>query len=138
MAYEIVSLEIADGVEALCLAVVGKPPFLEKLSCSPKTRDRAVLISRTANRIHDNGLDWAFQSETLKSIDDELSLCELRIKGRVIRVMTYIHNKQIPIYLFDFDGHQGKTGKVSSNILKKGKQLSEEARKCMESEGSEW
>lgn len=138
LAYEIVSTEIDEGVNVLCLAAESKPSFLEELGASPKTKERAALISRTTKRIHDFGIDWAFVSKTFKPLDKELSLCEMRVTGRVIRVMTYVHNNILPIYLFDFDGHQGKGNSIPPNYLERGKRLSIEAHKCMEKEGSEW
>lgn len=134
LSYEIVSSEVDDGICALMLAPCGADTFMEKMAATPKMQERAALIARTMRRVSENGVDWAFESKTFKSLEPELSLCELRVKGKIIRVMTYIHDNQVPIYLFDFDGHQGKRSNIPANIKRKGKELAKIARECMAKE----
>lgn len=76
-------------------------------------------------------MEWAKDSETLKLLNAELALYELRIKGKIIRVMTYVHNDQVPVYLFDFEGHQGKTGQIRKEHMEKAQKLAKIAKECL-------
>lgn len=62
---------------------------MEELASDPKRQERAALIARTAVRIERYGKEWAFQSATSKWISSGISLCEVRVRGRVVRVMAY-------------------------------------------------
>lgn len=134
MAYEIVSSRIGDDAYVLALAPIGTDTFIEKMMSTPKKQVRAASIVKTMRRIIDNGIEWAFDSETFKPLDSGLALCELRVSGKVIRVMTYLHKGQTPIYLFDFDSHQGKGSGIPENIMEKAESLAKAAKECMEEE----
>lgn len=131
--YTISEYKLTEESSMRVLSRDGKPSFIEELARSPKTRRRASLIARTADRIERFGIDWAFESTTLKWVSADISLCEMRVSGKVIRVMTYLTpGTTSPIYLFDFDGHQGKGGSIPPHLLRKAEQLAQEARSCLE------
>ena len=131
MNYEIIRYELGDGAYMLVLTQTNKLPFIKKLASNPKTKEDASIIVKAAKRVSVNGVEWAKQAKVLKAIDNNLSLFELRISGRVVRVMTYL-GKDEPVYLFSFDGHQGKTGKIPKSIIKKGKQIAQLAEQSLE------
>lgn len=115
------------------LAPVGRKSFMEEMSDDPKKRRRAALIANAAWRVARNGIGWAFSSETFKWVVKGISVCELKVKGEVIRVMTYLDDGlAIPVYLFDFDGHQGKRGVIPPSIIARAKKLAGEAAICIE------
>lgn len=132
--YSIATIILGDGVRACVLTRSGEDDFLTDLASTGKTRNRAVLIARMAARVARNGTDWAVAAKKLKPVSRDVSMFELRIDRRVIRVMAYIHDDpaHTPVYLFDFDGHQGKSGKIDRNLIKKGERLAAIAAKCME------
>lgn len=96
----------------------GKPSFFDE--CLRKDPDRAVRISKTVKRVSEFGLEWAFDSQTIKPIrgtTEDVAVFETRVKGRVIRVATYIHERHEPVYLFDFDTHAG-SGNNLPDVIK--------------------
>lgn len=137
MDYEIVSFRLSAGSYMKVLASAGKPSFMDELVDNPKSRQRSVLIARTVERVNKNGLDWARSSHTLKTITADLSVFELRVPGKVIRVMTYVHEGRVPVYLFDFDGHQGKNGKLPPSLMKRAEALARIAFECMKRENED-
>lgn len=135
VSYEIVSFELSENTSMNILTATGRQTFMEKLISNPKGQNRAALIARTVDRVGRNGIPWAKESKTLKTITSTISVFELRVPGKVIRVMTYLHDEKTPIYLFDFDGHQGKGGKIPQNLIDKASELAEAARECIAKEG---
>lgn len=135
MSYEIVSFALSEDTSMDILVAAGRKTFMEKLAGNPKDQDRAALIARTVDRVGRNGIPWAKESKTLKTITATVSVFELRVPGKVIRVMTYLHDERAPIYLFDFDGHQGKGGKIPQSLIDKASKLAEAARECIAKEG---
>ena len=136
MGYEIVSFTLSAEASMNVLSSSGRPSFMDDLADDPKKRQRAVLIARAAEKVARNGIGWARSSKTLKPITARLSVFELRVPGKTIRVMTYLHDGVEPIYLFDFDGHHGKDGKIPPSIIEKAHVLAEAARTCMIGESS--
>lgn len=136
-AYRIESIELEEGFRAHAIAKEGEPCFLEDLASNGKTRRRATMILRMALKVARNGTEWAICAEKLKSVTPTVSVFELRADGKVLRVMTYVHDdeERTPVYLFDFDGHQGKTGKIKASVLEKAKRLAIAARECMGGQG---
>ena len=135
MGYEVVSFKLSETVSMNILTATGRQTFMEKLVSNPKGQNRAALIARTADRVGRNGIPWAKETKTLKTITSTVSVFELRVPGKVIRVMTYVHDEKTPIYLFDFDGHQGKGGGIPQNLIDKANKLAEAARECIAKEG---
>lgn len=117
--------------EALSMRVLRrahKPSFMDEMAEDPKRYERAALIARIAARIERRGKEWAFQSATSKWLASSVSVCEVRIRGKVVRVMAYWPPQEArPVYLFDFDGHQGKSGNIPSHLLDKAYRLAQEA-----------
>ena len=135
--YTITSYQLSEETYMRVLTPCGHAPFIEELARSPKTRRRAALIARTADRLQRFGRAWGFESGTLKWIAPEVSLCELRVGGKVIRVMAYLPPEPAPpIYLFDFDGHQGKDVSIPAHVKSRAKELAVEAKRCIEREAS--
>lgn len=133
--YEIVQFALPDDAVMRVLSPVGRRSFMDEMVADPKKRQRAALIARTAYRVERNGIGWAFESETFKWLSKDVSVCELRVKGNVIRVMTYLERGiAFPVYLFDFDGHQGKRASIPSALIAKAETLAKEAAKCLERE----
>lgn len=133
-AYEIVRHDLGDGAMVDVLAARGDAgsDFLEKMYSRDHARFR--LIVRTVKRISLSDAD-TYRGTFLKTIDDNLSLVEVKVPGKVIRIMAYdrrdgTHTRLV--LLFDFDGHQGKTGKIKPSLVKKGKTLAKIARECAE------
>jgi hypothetical protein len=135
VSYEIVSFKLSEGVSMDILVSTGRKTFMEKLAGNPKDQNRAAVIAKTADRVGRNGISWAKASKTLKAITATVSVFELRVPGKVIRVMTYVHDGETPVYLFDFDGHQGKGGKIPQSLIDKANTLAEAARECIAREG---
>lgn len=137
MDYEIVAFSLSDGCEMRVLARKGAQSFMEKMTGNPKRHQRAEQIRRAAERVARNGVEWAKVSKTLKAIAPDLYVYELRVPGKVIRVMTYLHNGIEPIYLFDFDGHQGKKGGIKASDIEKAQELAAEAAALLLKGGSD-
>ena len=134
MPHRLVSYELEDGLSATFLAPGASAPFIAKLAGNPKTRQRAVAITRAVTQVARNGVGWAKESCKFRSLDAGLALYELKANGKVIRVMTYVHRESVPIYLFDFDGHQGKSGSIPKHVMERGRSLAEQAARLMEEE----
>lgn len=66
---------------------------------------------------------WARQTNRLRFLGTSLSLYELKVDGKVIRIMTYVHHDATPVYLFDFDEHQGKHAGIPKHVMDRGKKL---------------
>lgn len=133
--YEIVEVTLGDAM-VLVLAQEGRPSFIEKLRNSGKGVDRASVIAKAMLRLSTYGTSWAMDIKHLRLLrreGDGLAVYELRANDKVIRVMTYVHDDRdkTPVYLFDFDGHQGKTGKVPRRQIERGVNLARAARECM-------
>ncbi|MGL5173839.1 MAG: hypothetical protein ACRC75_08300 [Olsenella sp.] len=128
--YTIREHEIGCGYSVLVLAPYdpSRDDFLQKMRKDRKSVERYRLITRAAGKVCEFGVMKARQIELLRTIDASLSLFEIFIGGEVIRVMTYVGKRagggqEECVLLFDFKGHQGKTGKISSSDLIKGKKL---------------
>lgn len=66
-----------------------------------------------------------------------IAIYELKVLGKVHRIMTYVHDdkNQTPVLLFDFEGHKGKSGGgIKSSTLIKGQQYAEIARSLLREE----
>ncbi len=134
--YTIVRHDLGDGaiVEVLATCENRDSDFLDRLFT--RDRDRFKVIARTIKRISLSDGN-AYRGTFLRMIDDGLSLVEIRIPGKVIRVMAYdrkVGNRMRLILLFDFDGHQGKTGNIPRHLIEKGRSLAKNARECAEGE----
>lgn len=141
MTCALVPYDLDEGYEMLVLSHQRSADgtartFIDKLIDSPRTEERLDRITKMARRVAEYGIDWAFSSGKLKLLENDLALYELKVGNTTIRVMTYLHEKQTPVYLFDFTGHKGKTGSISKNDMEKGRQLAKEARQCLERKGS--
>lgn len=132
MEYEIVSFNLHDAHKMYVLRRIGAPCFMDVLEGDPKKQKRAALIKRAAERVERYGIEWARESKTLRKIDSKLFVYELRVAENVIRVMTYLHKGVVPVYLFDFDGHKGKSGNISSSDKEKGRNLAKIAQAILE------
>lgn len=136
MDYEIVLFTLTSELSMKVLSPIGRPSFMDRLVHDPKKRERATLIARTAEKVARTGIGWAKESKTLKVVTAKVSVFELRIPGKVIRVMAYLHEGTDPIYLFDFDSHAGKSGKIPPAMLDRANRLAEVARNCIVKGGS--
>lgn len=127
--YEIREHDIGCGYSVLVLAPADSSrDFLQKMREDGKSVERYRMITRAAGKACEFGVTKARRTELLRTIDASLSLFELFVAGKVIRVMTYVGRRaggqqEECVLLFDFDGHQGKTGKISSSDLLKGRKL---------------
>lgn len=133
--YEIVEHETECGNPILVLRPEGSRDFLEKMAANGKTVERYRLIVRAVSKIQIHG-PRKFMGHMVRQLDDELSLFEIKVSGKVIRVMAYIRQPYGPyriVLLFDFDGHQG-TGKITKSDIKRGKRLARIARACLKEE----
>ena len=118
--------------EVLVLANGDRLTFLEKASV-----ERASRMASFMCKVAANGVSWALEAGILKAIKGlkgDISIFELKCKGTVIRVMTYIHGgtERRPVYLFDVNAHRGSDGGCSPADKRKAVRLALEARKCME------
>lgn len=105
--------------------------FLECMENSKRGRQRHALIIKTLEAIQIKGIPLSERTRIIKILDSELCVAEVRVPGKVIRVMSYIHNRGTDlaelVLLFDFDGHQG-TDRIPKRVMDKGKRLAEIAR----------
>lgn len=122
MEYEIVSYDLTDGRKMYVLSNKDRT-FIDDLSNDAKKLMVARDVYAMADKIALYGIEWALRTETLKTIKSNISLLELRIKGKVTRVMVYLYEETQPIYLFDFKGHQGKSGHIKRNVLERAERL---------------
>lgn len=131
--YEIRKVKATKDTLVNVLAKEGEKDFLSKLHSSGKTKYRARVIAGMMEKVARFSTDWAIQAKKLKQLTSDVSVFELRADGKVIRVMTYLHDdeQRTPIYLFDFDGHQGKGGHIKKSDLARAKKLASLARGCM-------
>lgn len=93
-------------------------------------KDRAARIRTTATRIFDNGIEWALESHTVVEIaagKGNIAVFETRVKGSVIRVATYLYEKRVPIYLFDFKTHPGSRNNLPRRHIDRAIQLARAA-----------
>lgn len=107
--------------------------FIDELARSDVGRLSRILV--TAKRIYDYGCAFGFASQTIKRIEAgkcAVAVFEVRVKGTVIRVAAHIHNSAIPIYLFDFDTHQGARSHLPRRHIDHAKELAAIAAKCAE------
>lgn len=111
--------------------------FLERMERDRKRNERFKLIRLAIKKICERGIGRCVGKRNfVKPLDSCLGLCEVRVAGHVIRVMTYLHSwkcGQGLVLLFDFDGHQG-SDRISRSQMDKGRRLAKEARACIERE----
>lgn len=133
--FHIVEHDIGCGHSVMALAKDGKGDFLDKLASKPKDTQRLKLILRTAEHIEFFGpKSYMRPGGTIRPLDGELSLVEIKVPGKVIRVMAYLKDpfgSYRLVLLFDFDGHQG-SGKIPENIMERGRRLAAIARETLE------
>lgn len=101
--------------------------------CIAKDPHRARRITLVAERVFDRGVEWGFESSTIKRLkgaEGAVAVFEVRVKGSVIRVAAYLHNGSIPIYLFDFDSHSGSRNNIPENILSRAAESAKRAAAC--------
>lgn len=134
MAHRLISCNLGAGLSAIVLARENAASFIDKLLDNPRTRRRAGAITKAIAQVSKNGVEWAKQADKLKFLNAGLSLYELKIGGRVIRIMTYVHCDSVPVYLFDFNGHQGKSRKIPRHIMDRGEKLAIIAARLMTEE----
>lgn len=127
---------MATTIYVLAADEPDRSDFLEKLGSSKKTADRAKLIMRTMEKIGERGIARCIgKSNFISILDGELGMAEVRVKGQVIRVMCYVPPaRDAVVLLFDFDGHQGKTGAIPKPVMKKGRKLAAIAGECWKAE----
>lgn len=131
--YEIVEHDIECGISVLVLRPEGKTDFLAKMAKKPKQLERYRLIVQTVERIQYEEPETYYGS-LIRSLDSEISLVEIKIGHKVIRIMAYVHRTSGPsrlVLLFDFNGHQG-TGKIPPSLMDKARHLARIARMNME------
>ncbi len=124
-----------DGDESSGLMYVlrqgNSKSFME--DCARTDRTRLASIVKTAKRIYDHGCSFGFDSGTIKRIRAgkiDIDVFETRVNGSVIRIATYIHNGWIPIYLFDFDTHQGSGNNLQQRHIARAVAMALTARDC--------
>ena len=109
--------------------------FLERMEGSKRGRQRQALIVKTLEKVQLKGIPLSERSRIVKLLDSELCVAEVRVPGKVIRVMGYIHARGTDlaelVLLFDFDGHQG-TNKIPKRLMDKGRKLAAIAKLNME------
>lgn len=123
VAHRLIAYDLGTDRFAIVLAPAHTKSFIEKLVGDPKTRQRANAIVKAMAQIAKNGTKWARQANKLRFLGTSLSLYELKVDGKVIRIMTYVHHDATPVYLFDFDGHQGKHAGIPKHVMDRGKKL---------------
>lgn len=110
---------------------MGGESFMD--ACLRKDPDRAARIAVTAKRVLEYGLEWAIDSDTIKKIKGTkgpVAVFETRAGRRTIRVATYLHDNQIPIYLFDFTTHCGSHNNLPDNERDKADKMAQLAAQC--------
>lgn len=113
------------------LAGSGEKSFIDK--CIDKDPHRARRIVTTIERVFDRGIEWGFASSTikrLKGISGDVAVFETRVNGSVVRVATYLHEGDIPIYLFDFDSHSGSRNNIPGHVLRRAADAAKRAESC--------
>lgn len=108
------------------LAKAGKEDFLEKLERKPKSHERLRLILGTVEKVSARGLSACIGAGNfVRLLDGSLGLAEVKVSGKVIRVMCYCQTgkEELLVLLFDFDGHKGKSGAIAPDIMDKGRKL---------------
>lgn len=87
----------------------------------PKSDSYALQrIVTTIERVFDRGVSWAKESGTikqLKGVGGNVAVFETKVKGGVVRIATYLHMGNIPIYLFDFNTHSGSRNNIPRHYL---------------------
>lgn len=130
--YKIRSHGMMCGTDVLVLMPESNDEdFLERMEASPKGRGRFRLILRTIEKIGQAGIAMSRHVGFIRTIDGPLGLVEVAVSGKVVRVMSYLHDESALVLLFDFDGHQG-SDKIKRKDLERGRRLAAIARKCME------
>lgn len=103
--------------------------------CAKRDPYRLSRILKTLKRIFDYGCSFGFDSKTIVEIKGArvgIAVFEVRLKGTVIRVAAYIHAGYIPIYLFDFDTHQGSANNLPKRFIKRAQEMAVLAKSCAE------
>ena len=90
-------------------------------------------IVTTIGRVFDRGVAWAKESGTikqLKGVSCNVAVFETKVKGGVVRIATYLHMGNIPIYLFDFNTHSGSRNNIPRHYLDRASEAAEVAAQC--------
>lgn len=139
--FELVRQELLPGISILVLCQKNKSlTFIDELAADPKRRMKAKAIADAALRLVQHGTAWAISTGRLKRLNcskGTIAIYELKVMGKVHRIMTYVHDdkNQTPVLLFDFEGHKGKSGGgIKSSTLIKGQQCAEIARSLLREE----
>lgn len=131
--YVIVEHETGEGRSILVLRPKGSAQdFLLKLKKGKGDRGRYQEIVQVADRIDSKGED-VYRSK-IRTLDASLSLIEIKVDRKVIRVMAHMHlidGRRRPILLFDFDGHQG-SNRIPPHIMNRARKLASIAGRCAE------
>lgn len=125
------------GGRILVLAKEGQEDFLERLGSDPKSSELFSLICRTVERIAQRGVGRCVGRQNfVRVLDGSLGLVEVKVRGRRVRVMSYLHGSgpsQELVLLFEFTGHQG-SAHIPRKDVQRGRRLAAIARECMEEE----
>lgn len=139
--FELVRQELLPGMSILVLCQKNKRlTFIDELAADPKRRAKAKAIADAALRLVQHGTAWAISTGRLKRLNYSrrtIAMYELKVMGKVHRIMTYVHDdkNQTPVLLFDFDGHRGTSGGgIRPSTLAKGQQYAEIARSLLREE----
>lgn len=130
--YKIRSHSLLCGSQVLVLMPEdSRLDFLDEMGSAPKQRQRYRLIVRTIEKIGQLGVPKSIKVGFVRMLEPGIGLVEVRVAGKVIRVMAYTDGAEALVLLFDFDGHQG-TDKLKGPTLAKGRRLAAAAKKCLE------
>ena len=135
--YQLVWQGLGQGLRVLVLKKRrDERTFLEEMAADPRRRDETGGIVRALRRLLQNGVDWGFESGTLKFLQGttDIALYELKAKAQTYRVMTYVHGGKVrsPILLCAFRAHQSKqAGGVLKQDRERGEELARIARNLM-------
>lgn len=129
--YDLAPYELTGGFTVYVLVREGQEDFLAQMAGRPKTSGRAGLILTTLERIGAAGIGQSLRARFIRMLRADVGMVEVRVAGKVIRVMSYLHEGTDLVLLFDFDGHQGGN-KVPRQVMEKGERLARIARACME------
>ncbi len=139
--YEIVRHPLDKVHNTLVLKKVAQDEtFLVEMARSKKHVDEAAALRKVLIRLARSGLEWGFDSgtiKTLKGITADVLICEVKVKRKVYRIMAYLHNKEKGplVLLFPFHGHvQKAAGGIPQTTIDKAERLARVAKELIEAE----